>query len=79
MRIILDRHPRNRIMDMLDSLNLMSIKQGLHFNLYIFLWKIVNKGPPLNFIAVFLLPSQKFIVTIPGPQVNIHILSYLNN
>jgi len=46
MRIILECHPRTHITDMLDTLKWMSIKQRLHYNYCIFLWKIVNKQTP---------------------------------
>ena len=46
MRIILECHPRAHITDMLDTLKWMSIKQRLHYNYCLFLWKIMNKKTP---------------------------------
>ena len=46
MRIILGCHPRTHIVDMLDTLKWMSIKQRFRYNLSILLWKITNNRTP---------------------------------
>ena len=47
MRTILHCHPRTHISDMLRTLKWMSVKQRLHYNLCIFMWKIIhNQVPP---------------------------------
>ena len=46
MRIALGCHPRTHIVDILDTLKWMSIKQRFHYDLIILLWKIMNNRTP---------------------------------
>ena len=46
MRTILHCHPRTHILDMLRTLKWMSVKQRLHHNLCIFIWKIIHNQVP---------------------------------
>ena len=58
MRTILKCHPRTHITDMLDTLQWMSIKQRLHYNYCIFLWKIQNKQTPQYLNNYFTATSE---------------------
>ena len=60
MRVILQCHPRTHILDMLGTLKWMSIKQRLHYNLSVFMWKIVNDHVP------------GYLSNINTPVANIH-------